>query len=149
MEHLWAALRDAVRQQWTLTRGDLPLGTWGLTRHEEKEVVIATGLTEVEARCTLVHELVHVDRGPVPAGWQAQEENRVSRIAARELLPSIRRVADALVWADWCLHEAAEELDVDVDTLGWRLRTLAHPVEISYMRKRFDEGEHDGESVSI
>lgn len=146
MDHLWES-HDASRRCWTLTRETLPLGTWGITRFDQRQVVIADGLSETEAHCTLMHELVHVERGPVPAGREAQEEDRVSRIAARRLLPDLATVADALIWSDWCLPEAAEELGVDDDTLVWRLATLAHPAEIGYMRRRFpDEGDPSDEA---
>lgn len=140
MDRLWGVLGDKL-SRWTLVRQPLPPGVWGLTRYEEQQVVIADDLSCVEAHCTLVHELVHVHRGPPPPGWEAQEEHRVSTIAARKLLPDLAAVADALVWADWRLHEAAEELDVDEDTLRWRLKTLTHPAEVGYMKRRFAEGE--------
>lgn len=141
MERLWGTLADAL-SSWSLVRETLPHGTWGLTRFDRQEVVIDRDLTEVEAHCTLVHELEHVARGPAPPGWEAQEENRVNRITARRLLPNVAAVADALAWADWQIEVAAEELGVDEDVLAWRLNTMSHPAELGYMRKRFeDEGE--------
>lgn len=139
MDHLWGTLGETL-SRWTLARGDLPPGVWGLTEFDEHRVVIADGLTNTESRCTLAHELVHVERGPAPVWWVAQEEERVSRIAARRLLPDIEAVADAIVWARWDLEQAADELDVDVDTLQWRLRCLDDAGEIEMMQARFADG---------
>jgi len=142
MDSLWGRLGGQL-ERWTLVRAVLPMGTWGLTDFEKREVVLAEGLSEVEETCTLVHELVHVERGPAPPGWEAQEEDRVSRIAARRLLPDLGTVADALIWAGWHIGAAAEELGVDEDTLRWRLRTLQHPGEHDFMQNRFKGDDDD------
>lgn len=86
-----------------------------------------------------MHEVLHAERGPVPVGLADREELRVCRIAAQELLPDVRVIADALAWAQWDLEAAAEELWVDEDTLWVRLRHMNHPAERAYMHNRFKE----------
>lgn len=75
---------------------------------------------QVERRCTLVHELVHLHRGHTAEVSEA-EERRVAHTAARWLLPSIEGVADALAWSGGHLGEAADDLWVDEPTLRARL----------------------------
>lgn len=65
------------------------------------------------------------------------EELRVRRLAARMLLPDIRKIGEALAWAH-TYTEAAEELWVDLDTLLDRLDSL-HPAELHYLRRRLAE----------
>lgn len=101
--------------------GDL-LGLWD---EATRTVWLHDDLTSAERRSTLVHELVHAERGDVPCGddaLDARQEARVEREAARRLLP-IDVLADVVTWAV-DPHEAAAELDVDVDVLTARLSSL-------------------------
>ena len=77
--------------------------------------------TVAETRCTLVHELIHLERGHStcrPPGVEAD----VAREAAQRLIP-IDDLADALARTRSEL-EAAELLWGDVDTLRTRLTFL-------------------------
>ena len=89
-------------------------------------------LTQVERRCTLTHELVHLERGPAPAEARARarEERIVDVIAARRLIP-ITALIDAYRWCP-AGHpaELAEELWVDIPTLRTRMATL-DPFEVA------------------
>lgn len=96
-------------------------------------VTITVGMTQAERRCTLTHELVHLERGPCPPGDEEREEKIVEREAAR-LLIDIRKLGESLAWAS-CPEEAADELWVDVPTLRARLAGL-HPSERHYLRER-------------
>lgn len=97
-------------------------------------VSLRDDLTRAERRCTLMHELLHLDNGPQPWGLRAKEEEQVRRRTARLMLPDVEALAEALAWSD-SLVEAAEELGVDVHVLRKRLRHL-RPAEIRYVRRR-------------
>ncbi|MFC9892143.1 ImmA/IrrE family metallo-endopeptidase [Nocardia sp. NPDC127579] len=84
-------------------------------------------LGQAERRCALTHEIVHLERGPVPPQPQlaAREERRVSIIAAERLIP-LPDLTAALMWVSLeDPRELAEELWVDVPTLRIRLRHIA------------------------
>ena len=87
---------------------------------------------EVVQRCTLVHEVVHAERGPVlnePA-LAAHEELAVRREAARRLI-SLDDLVETLRWT--CdIDVAADNLSVDRGTLLDRLRWLT-PSERDYL----------------
>ena len=78
-------------------------------------------LTVAEARCTLAHELIHLERGHSTC-QPPDVEADVAREAARRLIP-IDELAAVLAQARNEL-ETAEMLWVDVDTLRTRLAFL-------------------------
>ncbi len=80
---------------------------------------------QAERRCTLTHEIVHLERGPVPDDphLALKEERIVECITARRLI-TIEKLVDALVWSRRVDHETAEELWVDLPTLQHRIRDL-------------------------
>lgn len=88
-------------------------------------VTVDCRLSAVQRRCTLAHELVHVERGPVPRDpWlAAREEAAVEAEAARRLIP-LDALAGALAWSRRP-DEVAEELWVDVQTLAVRIGGLS------------------------
>lgn len=124
--HPWRAfgLLSDWKLEWT---DDLPFGVWGHTLHEEKRVLLANGMNEAERRCTIEHERHHVLRGPAPLGKEMREELIVDRLAARLLMPSVRRVGHALAWHSARVEDAAHELWVDETMLHVRLSGLQPP----------------------
>lgn len=134
MVHPWRLLQEAehVLLEW---HDDGPMGR---AFFATDTISLRRGMTWAERRCTVLHELVHLDRGHAAPGWQAQDEERVRRETARLLLPDVRRMGEALAWAA-DVHEAADELDVDVPVLECRLRYL-HPAERGYLKARLDDG---------
>lgn len=108
----------------------------GLTRFAERTISLRRGMTYAERRSTVLHECLHVERGAVPMGLAAKEEERVARETARLLLPDVRAVGEALAWA-LTLEEAADDLAVDLDVLRTRLEHL-HPAERGYLRHRLE-----------
>jgi hypothetical protein len=107
----------------------------GFTLFDEQAISLRVDLTWEERRCTVLHECLHAERGPTLEGVLAErEELSVRRETARLLIPSVRRLGDALAWA-LSMEEAAEELCVDVGVLRDRLRWL-HPAERHYLRRR-------------
>lgn len=139
MGHPWRRLREL--SDWLLGWAHLDDDLRGLTHFDAKVIVLDRRLTQAERRCTLAHELEHVERGPVPVDplLAAREEEAIDRAVARRLI-TIRHLGEALAWSR-DLHEAADELWVDVPTLKARLRGL-HPAERAYLRKRL-EHHHD------
>lgn len=112
-----------------------------------KTITIDPRIPPAAQRCTLVHELVHVDRGPSPAPqFDAKEELAVERAAARRLI-DIRDLAEAMAESESPGH-IAELLEVDTDTLLIRLAYL-HPAERAHLRRRLGRvnGSEDGVSA--
>lgn len=136
MLHPWRRLRDLahVRLLW---HDD---GPKGVTNFAAQTISLRRGMTQAERRSTVLHECLHVERGPVLSTLAAREELRVEKETARLLLPCIRTIGDALAWAH-DLREAADELWVDEQLLQCRLETL-HPSERHYLRARLaSDGE--------
>lgn len=135
MYHPWRALRSLV--DWTLQWQASDLVD-GVTHFPSRTITLDPRLLQVERRCTITHELVHIERGPVPADPRlaAREESYVEQEAARRLI-TLEALADALAWCH-DEYEAADELWVDVDTLRVRLAHL-HPAEVAHLRRRLDK----------
>jgi hypothetical protein len=116
----WHALSDfeGVR----LEMAALPGSRRGQIDFETRTITLHPRLLPDERRCTLAHELVHLERGPVLVRQTPREERIVAAIAARRLLP-IEALADALRWSD-DPGVLAEELLVDDRTIRTRLATL-------------------------
>lgn len=91
-----------------------------------RTVVLHAGLLQDERRCTLAHELIHVERGDdgrCASSWhESRLEQLVHALAARRLIAlADLRFALALSRHE---HDLAEELWVDRYTLQVRLATL-------------------------
>lgn len=132
MHHPWAAFATLI--DWKLVFAFLPEGFLGFTDYKTQTVTIDPRLTQAERRCTIAHETEHIVRGPAGlASHFEREELAVHKAAARKLI-GIRDLGEALAWAS-DLHQAADELWVDVDTLTTRLQHL-HPAERAYLIRR-------------
>lgn len=134
MIHPWRRLRghEDVTLDWH--EG----GPMGWACFVTQTISLREGMSQAERRCTVLHEVLHIERGPVPAGLAAREELRVRKETARLLLPDVKQVGDVLAWAERDLEEAADELWVDVPTLKVRLRYL-HPAERGWLQRRLKE----------
>src|SRR4051812_31466889 len=108
----WRALADLAHIRLHFT--DLPRGILGTFNHDTDVIHLTHGMSQAQRRSVLAHELVHHDRGPVPAWLTCREEQAVSREAARRLIP-FDSLVQAMVWAE-NEHELADELWVDVPT---------------------------------
>lgn len=132
MYHPWHRLRELahVELRWVdrLTDDDL-----GRCIHRHRMILMSSNQSQAERRCTLAHELVHLDRGPVTAAELDREEEIVERIAARQLI-DIRKLGEAIAWSS-DPATVAEELWVDEPMLKARLDGL-HPAERAYLRDR-------------
>lgn len=120
--HPWRALRhvtDATLCWWLL-----PEGVFETCDVTSGSITLNPGQTQAERRSTLTHELVHLERGQVPACPIAagREEQAVNAEAARRLIP-LEALIDALLWS-YDEHELADELWVDLDMVRARLDNL-------------------------
>lgn len=97
-------------------------------------MLVRTGLSQAERRCTVTHELVHAERGDTSCDDSVHQE------AARRLIP-LEALAEAAVYHHEDLVALAEDLWVDLDTLRTRLDHL-HPAERGYLRQRLSMKEH-------
>lgn len=95
---------------------------------ERRTVVVRRGLSRPARRSTLAHELVHVEAGDAlrPGWWSKVHEPvieaRADELASRNLIPlgSLIHVLVEALDED----EAADMLEVDVDMVRARLRSL-------------------------
>lgn len=130
--HPWRRLRDLAHVTLLWHDG----GPMGVTNFARQTISLRRGLSWAERRCTVQHEILHIERGPVPVTLAGREEERVRRETARLMLPDVRRIGEALAWAH-SDAEAADELCVDVHVLRYRLRHL-HPSERHYLTHRLE-----------
>lgn len=99
--------------------------TWGAWSPDKNSVVVASGLSPVQERCVLAHELEHVLAGDLDCGDRMssiRQEHRADREAARKLV-AISDLASVAQWTD-DLHTAAAELQVTERLLEVRLNDL-------------------------
>lgn len=117
--HPWRDLRG--RENVVVHWRALPPGLLGVTDGRD-QIWLDRFQLQVERRCTLTHELVHIDLGH--DGCQAErEEGRVRRLTAERLIDT-RDLIQVCLWAH-DVHQAADELWVTVDVLLDRLRGLS------------------------
>lgn len=101
LHHPWRDLRG--RPHLIIHWDHLPPGMSGAT--DGRRIYLERNLLQVERRCTLAHELVHVDMGHV--GCQPPDvEWDVRRRTARKLL-TVGQVVRVAPWA----HDVAEAAD--------------------------------------
>ena len=89
-------------------------------------IALRADSSPAQRRCTLTHEIVHLERGVRDCGpWLAREEWYVDREVALRLLP-IGVLAPAIRDAGGVedLTEIARQVDVDTQTLTMRLSLL-------------------------
>lgn len=134
--HPWRALGRLV--DWTLHFAHLPEGMLGLTDFRRRTITLVPDMTQAERRCTLEHELQHVERGPAPPWRRAHEERVVDDLASRRLI-TFEDLVEAMVWA-YDEHEAADELWVDVAMVRARLAGLSS-AESAELEKRLLDRE--------
>lgn len=136
LPHPWRRLRELGAHVTLAWHDDGPMGS---TTHSTTTVSLRRGLTWAERRCTLQHELLHIETGPLPRGLRAKDEERVRRETALRMIPDIRPVGDAIAWS-LSEDEAADELGVDVPVLRYRLKHMS-PQEQSWLRARLQRDD--------
>lgn len=132
--HPWRILLNQHPEVEVSCRYRLPDRIMGLQRG--RRIWLNRSLTQAERRCTLTHELVHRERGPVVGGPGAveREEQIVDEIASR--LITAAALIDGLRWTRHP-RELAEHLWVDEPTLGTRMSTL-DPFEVAELEHHLD-----------
>jgi hypothetical protein len=120
--HPWRHLRDTYPHVHVDTRKVLPPGVEG-EWDGECAIVLHCELTQAERRCTLTHEIIHMERGWRPCSrLEAQlEEAIVVELTARRLI-TLDDLIDAVRWAPD--HPDHRDLWVDCGVLRDRVRTL-------------------------
>jgi hypothetical protein len=89
-------------------------------------IALRAGTSAAQRRCTLTHEIVHLERGGADCGpWARREEMLVHREVARRLIPlPVLTAAARELGADGDLARLAQALAVDRETLRCRLAML-------------------------
>lgn len=109
---------------------DLDGDLLGATLCDGRLVVIRRQSSRAQQRCTLAHEIVHLERG---IDWWGQythyEERAVHREAARRLITPEQLVHAVRLWGYARPADLSRELDVDRETLAVRL-ACADPSEL-------------------
>lgn len=92
-------------------------------------IALRSGTSAAQRRCTLAHELVHLERGGWDCGpWAGREEQLVHAEAARRLVPlGTLGLALRELGGDHDLAALAQLLDVDRQTARLRLALLSSP----------------------
>lgn len=99
--------------------------TWGAWSSDRRRIVIASGLSAVQERCVLAHEVEHVLADDVECSdWalSIRQERRADVEAARKLIG----ISDLAAIAQWApdVYTAAAELGVTERMLKVRLNDL-------------------------
>lgn len=131
--HPWRALR-------ALTHIDLSWAPMAdrLGETDGKSIIrLHPHQSQVQRRCTLAHELAHIELEHVD-GASLLEEHAARMLAARWLIP-LPRLLDALAWTEE-LEELADECWVDLPTLMDRLDGLTEEerAEIKALAERVE-----------
>lgn len=122
--HPWRHLRDHFPHIDVHFVDLAPIGLLGRVTTHGIELHHNSG--QSERRSTLTHEILHLERGPVPAHphFAQREEQVVEELTARRMI-RLPELVDAVLWCQGRTDdEAAEELWVDHDVLLTRIRTL-------------------------
>lgn len=94
-------------------------------------------LTQAERRCTLTHELIHIERRGVEHPDPEREERIVELETARRLI-TLTQLVDAFRWHRHpALDDLAEHLWVDQQTALCRMENL-DPVEVATLEYELD-----------
>jgi hypothetical protein len=119
MFHPWLNLRALphITVHWLPLDGDIQAVTDG-----HATICMDPRLLQVERRCSLTHELVHIERGHT-GPCNPKIERQVRRETARRLV-TITDLIDALKWSR-SVPELADELWVTVGVLMDRIDSLS------------------------
>lgn len=116
---------------WVLDQLGIPVirtwlrDTWGLWYPSQRRIVIASGLSDVQERCVLAHEVEHALADDLDCNGGAlaiHQERYADREAARKLI-AISDLCPVAQWAD-DIRAAAVELHVTERMLRIRLNDL-------------------------
>jgi hypothetical protein len=100
--------------------------TWAAWSAPQRTVVLASGLSAIQERCILAHEVEHITAGDIDCSSRpiaVRQEQRADINASRRLI-AISDLAATAQWAD-DVRLAAAELNVTERMLIVRLKDLA------------------------
>jgi hypothetical protein len=99
---------------------------WGQTIWDgaKPHIELAHDLGPIQQRCTLTHEMFHLEFGEPCRSFCDDNERKVIDATARWLLPDVGELGGALARSD--VHAAAEQLEVTVAVLADRITMLSH-----------------------
>ncbi|HEY2043269.1 MAG TPA: ImmA/IrrE family metallo-endopeptidase [Jatrophihabitans sp.] len=109
----------------------------GEVRGDGAVIALRADTSGAQRRCTLAHEIVHLERGlPVDDSWLYREEALVHRETARRLIPLAELgAAIRAAGGDHDRAALAQALDVDRDTLDVRLADLQRWERVQIRRR--------------
>lgn len=112
---LATTLRQALQRHGEITIRERDLrGLMGLTAFESKTVTLDPDLDPGEWRATLVHELLHLLRGPVPHRLADTEEAVIRRETGQTLVPGAAELAESRpTWTADEMQSLAARYQVD------------------------------------
>lgn len=134
MHHPWRAFRSLT--DWTLAVDVLPGHRRGQVDFEARVVTLDRRLLQVERRCTIRHELHHIERGPAAPGLRGKDERAVRQATARDLI-ALDDLLDGLRWTRQP-DELADLLWVTRDVLETRIRHL-QPAERRHLAQNLED----------
>lgn len=126
--HPWRRLR--LRPELEVRWRRLPEDVLGLT--DGWTIWLDPRQPQRQKRCTLLHELIHTERG-VACGTDEAEERIVEQITARHLIPLVA-LAEAIAWSQ-DEEQLADDLWTDVGVVRARLAGLTE-AEKAYIEDR-------------
>jgi hypothetical protein len=89
-------------------------------------ITLRADSSAAQRRCTLTHELIHLERGVSECGpWAEREERLIEAEVARRLVPLVDLVAALRCVGGEDQRALAATLDVDMQTLRARLGELS------------------------
>lgn len=118
-----------VRLNWPQVRvviESMPDDLLGEVRDGGRLIALRAGTSGAQRRCTLAHEIVHLERGILDCGpWLQREESLVHACVAQRLIPLSSLIMAIRDLGGTDDHGAlAQLLDVDSETLHLRLRQI-------------------------
>lgn len=133
--HPWRHARDHYPGIVIDTRCRLADGQMG--ELDGDTIRLCRTLTQAERRCTLAHELVHIERRGHEHADPATEERLVEAESARRLI-TVEQLVDAFRWHRHpTLTDLADELWVDTPTALARMENL-DPIEVAQIERATD-----------
>lgn len=130
--HPWHLLRDTHPDVLVVHTDALPDGVLGAT--DGHVIWLDRDQTQAERRCTLLHEITHIERGH--AGCQDPRTEAAVEAETARLLIRLEALGEALAWSRW-EDEVADELWVDTATLRARVASLTD-AERAYLARRLE-----------
>lgn len=99
--------------------------TWGAWSPTHRVVILAQGLSPVQERCVLAHEIEHILAGDTGCG--GPDGRRAERLADLRAARKLVALSDVFAAVQWASSEA--ELASELGVTGWILRARMTDLE--------------------